>query len=124
MRQIILVIAGICFLGLAAVPATAQSAGDRVLANFQNSGYWFAGVIAEVSDEGYKIKYDDGDRETVSARAVRSYNWAVGTRIECNWKNKGKWYPGVISAANGKRLSVNYDDGDSETTQTALCRSR
>ena len=124
MRQILLVMAGLCFLGLAAGPAVAQSTGDRVLANFQNSGYWFAGVVGGVSGGRYTINYDDGDRETVSANAVRPYNWAAGTRVDCNWKGEGKWYPGVIASANGKRLSINYDDGDRENTQTAMCRSR
>ncbi|MBJ3783777.1 tudor domain-containing protein [Devosia sediminis] len=124
MRPFLLATTALLLLGFATGSALAQSAGDRVLANYQNTGYWFAGVIAEAAGKNYTIHYDDGDVETVSSRAIRPYNWAAGTRVDCNWKGAGTWYPGTIAAANGKRLNIDYDDGDRETTQTAMCRSR
>ena len=124
MRPFLLAATGMLLLCITAGPATAQSAGDRVLGHYQSSGFWFPGVISDAAGGRYTIRYDDGDVEIVSGNAVRPYNWAAGTRVDCNWKGRGTWYPGVIADANGKRLSINYDDGDRETTQTAMCRSR
>jgi hypothetical protein len=70
------------------------------------------------------IRYDDGDRETVSISAVRPYDWAIGGRVECNFKGQGTWYPGRISSLAGERIGIAYDDGDKETTKTGRCRSR
>ena len=104
--------------------AQAQSVGDWVLGNYQNAGYWFPGVIVKVTGGKISIRYDDGDTETVYPSAVRPYNWAVGTQVECNWKGEGDWYAGKITALNVERLSVVYEDGDRETTKTGMCRSR
>ncbi|MCG8271375.1 tudor domain-containing protein [Aquamicrobium sp. NLF2-7] len=124
MHKLILATAAAFTLMGGAGSAAAQSVGDWVLGNYQNSGYWFPGVISDVSNDKITIKYDDGDLETVYPNAVRPYNWSVGTRVECNWQNSGDWYAGQITLLNGDKVSVSYDDGDRENTRTGLCRSR
>lgn len=102
--------------------AQAQTAGDWILARWKNGQHWFPGIIQSISGDRLTIKYDDGDRETLSLSSVRPYNWAVGSKVECNFKGAG-WYAGKITALSGDRLSIAYDDGDKENTRTGRCRS-
>ena len=47
--------------------------GQRVEANFEGEGEWFAGVVDKVEDGRYDITYDDGDEEFgVEAARVRA----------------------------------------------------
>ena len=124
MQKFIMNAIGACALILGASSANAQTVGDWVLGNYQNSGYWFAGVISNVDGDKITIRYDDGDLETVYPSAVRPYNWAVGTRVECNFQGAGDWYAGKITALKVEKLSIAYDDGDSENTTTGMCRSQ
>jgi hypothetical protein len=116
----IIMIAGALLAGLSG--AQAQTAGDWVLARWKNGQHWFPGIIQSVSGSRLTIKYDDGDLETLNVNAVRPYNWAIGSRVECNFKGTG-WFAGKITALSGEALSIAYDDGDKEKTRTKSCRS-
>ncbi len=116
------VLAGAVVAALA-TSAGAQTAGDWVLGNYRGGDYWYPGLIEAVNGRQVTIRYDDGDRETVSLDAVRPYDWMIGMRIECNFQGLGTWYPGTISALAGESIGIAYDDGDSETTRTGRCRS-
>lgn len=118
----ILLAAAVVTLGCSS--ASAQTVGDWVLGNYQNSGYWFAGVAESINAGKVTIRYDDGDRETVSLKNVRPYDWMIGTKVECNYQNAGDWYPGTIASLAGEKVGIHYNDGDKETTKTGLCRSR
>jgi len=105
----------------------AQSAGEWVLARWQGGDYFHAGVVESRTGNKVTVAYDDGGRETLSADMVRPYSWAVGSRVECNWKGTGTWYGANITKINAKepaRIKVRYDDGWAENTRTAMCRSR
>lgn len=107
-----------------AATVSAQTAGDWVLARYKGGAHWYPGVVQSVSGGSISVAYDDGDRETLSLANVRPYDWAIGTRVECNFQGAGKWFPGVIASLGGATLGVSYDDGDRERTKTGLCRSR
>ena len=98
--------------------------GDQVLGRWRGGEHWYPGVVDAISRNDVTIQYDDGDREAASFRQVRAYDWRSGQRVECNWKDGGTWYPGRITAVDGQRLSIDYDDGDRERTRTSKCRSR
>lgn len=49
---------------------------------------------------------------------------AVGSRVECDWKGGGKYYPGTVAKMSGKSVDINYDDGDKETTTVDKCTAR
>lgn len=104
--------------------AGAQTVGDWVLGNYKNAGYWFPGVIEKLQGDKITIRYDDGDRESVSISAVRPYNWRIGMKVECNYKGVGDWYRGTISSLAGEKIGIAYDDGDKETTKTGRCRTK
>jgi Agenet domain len=116
-------LAAAMMLGTAAC-ASAQTVGDWVLGNYGNGGYWYPGVIEKLQGGKITIRYDDGDREAVAITAVRPYDWAIGRKVECNFKNAGTWYPGKIASLAGERIGIAYDDGDKETTKTGRCRSK
>jgi hypothetical protein len=109
---------------VSAASAGAQTTGDWVLGNYRDAGYWYPGVIEKIRGRQIVLRYDDGDRETVSIDAVRPYNWAIGRKVQCNFKGQGTWYPGTIASLAGERIGIDYDDGDTETTKTGRCRSR
>jgi hypothetical protein len=112
----VLVLAGVGAAG-------AQTNGDWVLARFKRGNHWYPGIIQSISGDRVTVAYDDGDRETLNLADVRPYNWAIGTRVECNFKGQGKWFPGVIASLAGGTVGINYDDGDTERTNTGRCRS-
>ena len=102
----------------------AQTAGEWVLGNYKQAGYWFPGVIEKSQGGQITIRYDDGDRETVAFKDARPYDWKTGIKVECNFQGQGKWYRGTITSLSGERLGISYDDGDKEVTKTGRCRSR
>lgn len=119
-----LIISAVVLTGLGSAQARAQTPGDWVLARYRNGPYWFPGVIDRIAGDRITIRYDDGDRETLYADKVRPYDWRIGTRVECNFRGAGRWYPGRIAALAGADLRIDYDDGDRERTSTGRCRSQ
>lgn len=112
-------------LGLASTsPSLAFERGEWVLGQWKGGEYWYPGVVQNGSGDKVTIRYDDGDLDTRPANQVKPYTWSVGTRVECNFKGQGKWYPGRIAALNNEAVQINYDDGDKEGTKTGRCRSR
>lgn len=124
MRLVVKAAAAAALLVVTGAGASAQTPGDWVLARYKGGEHFYPGVLQTVSGDRVTVAYDDGDRETMNVGLVRPYTWAIGTRVECNFKNGGKWYPGVIASLAGAAIGINYDDGDRERTKTGLCRSK
>ena len=108
------------------VPEPEFSKGDRVEANYNGEGAFYAGEIGNVNDDGtYNINYNDGDSEVnVPAERVRkpppapdsSITYEPRQRIEANFNGEGAFYSGVIEVVNSDgTYNIKYDDGDSET---------
>jgi len=102
----------------------AQQPGDWVLAQWQGGSDWYPGVVQGRDGNMVTIRYDDGTRETRPANQVRAYDWHVGSRVVCRWTD-GRWYDATITAMaeDGLTISLIYDDGDTQITQTGRCRS-
>jgi hypothetical protein len=107
-----------------ATAASAQRVGEWVLGQWQGGSDWYPGVIAARQGNQITIRYDDGTQETRPANQVRPYDWRVGSRVVCRFTN-GRWYDARITAMDpgGLTISVRYDDGDTQITQTGRCRS-
>lgn len=94
---------------------------NRVEANFNGKGTWFAGRISDVTGSTYTIHYDDGDMEEgVSACNLKpltgsSETFDVGQHVEGNWQGRGEWHSGVISdVVSDCCYTIDYADGDKE----------
>ena len=118
-----IVMSGLMGLMLA-TPALALDQGDWVLGRWQGGKYWFPGIVQQSNGGQVTIEYDDGTLETLSRKQVKLYDWTIGSRVECDWKSEGSWYGGNITKLSGGNLTVTYDDGSRESTQTGKCRSR
>src|SRR5262249_39988750 len=105
--------------------ASAFQGGDRVLAQFLGSKFWFAGVVESANGNLVTVLYDDGLREIRPENQVKTYDWTVGSRVECRFMGGRRWYPGEISRIGGGiSVQIKYNDGDVENTSTARGRSR
>jgi len=108
---------------LVAASAAAQTKGDRVLGRWPADGMWYPARVQTVGPEGVELAFDDGDVTTVTRTDVRAPNWKAGTRLQCNWKNQGKYYGGRIESISGETIEVLYDDGTRERITISRCRS-
>ena len=86
--------------------------GDKVEANFRGRGKWYPGRISRDRGDGtYDVAYDDGESEMrVGAELIRSKalegslrmsaeqkpRIEEGSKVEANYRGKGKWYPGRV----------------------------
>jgi hypothetical protein len=124
MKRILQIGAFAAFAMLAATAAPAQRAGDWVLGQWRGGADWYPGVVTAHEGNMVTIRYDDGTRETRPENQVRPYDWHVGARVTCLWRD-GHWYGARITAMDpgGLLISVLYDDGDTQITQTGRCRS-
>jgi hypothetical protein len=52
--------------------------------------------------------------DDVPISRLRVQKYAVGDRIEADWKSEGEFFPGRIAAAKKDTYSIQYDDGDFE----------
>lgn len=111
-------------IGLFTSANAAQVAGDRVLARWAADGLWYPATIQSKEREGFRVSFDDGDVGVVNATAVKKIDWHIGTRLECNWHNQGKYFPGKIATMRAETIELHYDDGDAEQMTISRCRAR
>ena len=98
--------------------------GSQVDADYRGKGKYFSGVISRVRVNGtFDVDYDDGEKETgvsrdlIKARvgSATSSDIKEGTKIEANYKGKGKWFGGVVDKVRiDGTFDVAYDDGEFE----------
>lgn len=108
---------------MCSVAVAAPKAGDRVLAVW-GDGFFYPGRVQALTDGGASIAFDDGDVANVALDKLRAVDWRVGSDVQCNFKNQGKYYPGKIARMDGETIAIAYADGDSETATISRCRSR
>lgn len=64
-----------------------------------------------ISQRGVKSDSSNGSTPVQGGRDI-----TVGSKISCNWKGLGTFYPGTVTSRDGDNISVKYDDGDFERT--------
>ena len=108
--------------------------GAKVEANYRGKGNWYPGKITRDRGDGtFDVAYDDGEAETrvdellirVSGGSSSSTrndvmdtagdDFRMGSKIEADYRGKGKYYPGKITRVrlNGT-FDIDYDDGEKE----------
>lgn len=98
--------------------------GTRVLARWPLEDWYYPATVSSVKNSRYYITYRDGDTAWVERSDLRLERVSAGSRVYCNWKNSGTYFPGVVSARRGDAVSINYDDGDYEETTMRCVRMR
>ena len=107
---------------LATAVASAFEPGERVLARWSGDALLYPGRVQSVDGATVTIAFDDGDVAAVSAEDVKDLDWRAGTRLQCNWKNQGTYYGGVVARMDGEVIDFQYDDGYRETMTISRCR--
>ena len=114
--------------------------GDKVKVDYKRSGRFYRGKIMRKMNSGkYNILYDDGETEndveesrieliekseTSRRRNENAYesqtegttnNIQEGSKVEANYRGRGRYYPGRVSRVrlNGT-MDIDYDDGEKE----------
>ena len=108
--------------------ASKFAAGDAVEARFGGKKEVVRGKILKVLDGArYEVEYDDGDVEkgvaeemiralaAAPAPAAAAGAYAVGAKVECSYKGKKRYYPGIIAAYEDGTYAIDYDDGEKES---------
>lgn len=117
--------AAVMFLaGCATMGSAPLGTGDWVVARWTDEDpYWYPAIVATRQGDELALHYDDGTDGVQPARNVRRFGWRAGSRVECRWQG-GSWYRGRIAEMAPDRYNINvrYDDGDSEATNTSMCR--
>ena len=108
---------------LSCAPATAQNVGDWVLSQWHGSVQFFPGVVTARDGNTVVVRFDDGAVERRPANLIRAFDWRAGSHVECRFTD-GNWYGATITrlASDGLTVSVRYDDGDTQNTNTGRCR--
>ena len=118
-----IVLAAALVAGFSAAPASAQDVGDWVLSQWRGSTQYFPGVVTARDGNTVTVRFDDNTVERRPANLVRPFDWRAGSHVECRFTD-GQWYGATITriAADGFTMSVRYDDGDTQNTNTGRCR--
>lgn len=106
-----------------ASPVMAQDVGDWVLSQWRGSSQYFPGVVTGRDGNTVTVRFDDGAVERRPANLIRPFDWRAGSRVECRFTD-GNWYGATITriGSDGLTVSVRYDDGDTQNTNTGRCR--
>ena len=109
--------------------------GSKVEANYRGEGKYFPGRIKRDRGDGtFDIEYNDGEQvfcvqkdmirlldavDGGGAKGLipsRRLGIKEGSKVEANYRGKGKYYPGRIKRDRGDgTFDVDYDDGEFET---------
>ena len=102
---------------------------QAVSVNYMNKGSFYDGKIKACNPDGtYDVVYANSlfENKVIESRIlemkpdeVSQYTgpYEVGQQILGNWKNRGRKYPGKISAVNPDgTYNIDYDDGDKEVS--------
>ena len=90
----------------------AQTVGSKVTFTAVD-GKTYTGIVKEISNNQYKIKYDGVDFEAWLKRDQfklldnSSSKYSVGSKVEILWS--GSWYKGEILEVNNGKYKIHYD---------------
>lgn len=94
----------------------APKVGDKVWAQWKPND-WYHGKVSKTTDVGLHVAFDDGDQADLPLalvchdRAPKAADVKAGSRVLGLWTDD-KFYPGTITAVEGGKYSVTFDDGD------------
>lgn len=112
-----------------AMPAGALAVGTSVAAKWGQVSFYIATIEGMDASGKYLVKYGDGDRGPVAPEDVVPVSApepiAVGAHVLACWAG-ARMYSGTVTARNGDRYTVKWDDGSapSEVTRDRMAMPR
>ena len=113
----------VCAVAVSLIVFCIADAGSRV--SLTGGPYAYVAKITSISGREIGVKYlDDASEETRDRSEVRKLDWKIGARLECRWKRGDTYFPGTVRRIGDREVHFDYDDGDKEATEIAMCRER
>jgi hypothetical protein len=96
---------------------------DYVFAYWQPDGYYYPADVTSKNENTVRLLYCDGHSRTADISEIISFDSVHTMRLECNWENKGQYYPCVLRVRDDDRFEVVYDqDGVVEIIEVSQLR--
>ena len=96
--------------------------GDEVLAVWARDGFYYPAVLVHIDGTEAHVAYLDGDEAKVDLKTLRRGLIGIDTRVQINWKGKGRYYWGTVQRRLGQAIFLHYEDGSREWATIAQCR--
>ncbi len=100
-----------------------REAGTKVFGYWEADGFWYPATVLNETAAGVDVRFDDdGTERTLPEGQITNIALEVGQVVEGNFLGQGFYYEGEIGAIDGDNITINYNDGDVETTTVANIR--
>jgi hypothetical protein len=96
--------------------------GDRVMAYLETEDYWYPAQVQANKGSNIAVQCEDGATASVSPEQVKRLNIGVGSAVDGRWQGGPTWHPGKVTACDGDRIHIQYNDGDQEWTSIKMIR--
>jgi hypothetical protein len=67
------------------------------------------------NDTNNDKKVDTNNTAVASSNTNTNTKFKIDEKVDCNYKNNGRWYTGKITSISSDGYTVTYDDGDVES---------
>jgi hypothetical protein len=95
--------------------------GDRVFACWFDL-CWYSGCVLAVEGNQVSVVFDHGGHAIIPPANIHALELTPGDRVQARWKAGAEFFPGVVASRDGEVVTIDYDDGDHETTLVRLVR--
>ncbi len=97
--------------------------GDRVLAPRDGEEWLYAGTVRQVLGKAIHVCFDSGELAWAAAAMAQPIDIDTGSRVSAAWEQGWTYYSAVVTARDGDRVHVVYDDdGIEEWTELKYLR--
>jgi hypothetical protein len=109
-------------LNLSALIADASTfhQGERVLG--KRGEYWYPGTIRSKAGKKFKVDFDDGKQDLLGKSLLTALDLRVGDPMFVRIANLPEYQFGSITAMEGEKLQVRFEDGRQDSTTLANVR--
>lgn len=99
------------------------SAGTRVLAVWPiEQIFWYPATVQRSTPRWVDVHYDDGHKARVKPSEVMHLDIENGSRVYARFQSGPYYHPAEVTAMDGEKISLEYDDGRREETTLSVVR--
>jgi hypothetical protein len=97
--------------------------GMRMFCRWEPDGLFYEITVEKTENGKSFVRYTmDGTTEWVPDYRLGKLNIEVGDRLEARWWKDKLFYKATVTARDGDKLTIRYDDGTNEETTISLVR--